>query len=104
MCLPEWLYEALPSLYAHDGCATAIYFDMPIGFTSGMILLLAAILVRLMSRGYRQGSVKKKTIAAVRTRSLKSYTPFRGQFLLRFMSGVAASETFPKTPGMALSG
>ena len=59
MWLPDRLYEVLPYLYAIAGFATATYFDTPVGFGSGFLLLLTAGLVWLMRRDYRQGRVTK---------------------------------------------
>jgi hypothetical protein len=60
MWLPDRLYEMLPYLYAVAGFATASYFDTPIGYVSGFLLLLTAGLVWMMRRDYRQGRVDKK--------------------------------------------
>lgn len=45
MWLPEWLYRALPYLYAAAGMLSLIYSDHPVGKASGLLLLLTAYLV-----------------------------------------------------------
>jgi hypothetical protein len=60
MWLPDKLYELLPYLYALGGFFTATYFDSPVGYVSGFLLLLTAGLVWIMRRDYRQGRVRRK--------------------------------------------
>lgn len=60
MWLPDRIYEMLPYLYAIAGFSTAVYFDTPIGYVSGFLLLLTAGIVWMMRRDYRQGRVDKK--------------------------------------------
>jgi hypothetical protein len=60
MWLPDKLYELLPYLYATAGFGTAVYFDTPVGYASGFLLLLTAGLVWMMRRDYRQGRVGRK--------------------------------------------
>jgi hypothetical protein len=60
MWLPDWLYEMLPYVYALAGFSTATYFDSPIGYAAGFLLLLTAGLVWMMRRDYRQGRVRRK--------------------------------------------
>jgi hypothetical protein len=60
MWLPDKVYEVLPYLYAVAGFITAYYFETPVGYVSGFLLLLTACLVWMMRRDYRQGRVNKK--------------------------------------------
>jgi hypothetical protein len=60
MWLPDWFYELLPYLYAVIGFGTASYFDTPVGYGSGFLLLFTAGLVWMMRRDYRQGRINKK--------------------------------------------
>ena len=60
MWLPEKFYELLPYLYAILGMATLGYFDTPLGYGSGLLLLLTACLVWMMRRDFRQGRLDKK--------------------------------------------
>lgn len=60
MWLPDRIYEVLPYLYAIAGFSTAVYFDTPVGYVSGFLLLLTAGIVWMMRRDYRQGRVDKK--------------------------------------------
>ena len=60
MWLPDRLYELLPYLYALGGFFTATYFDSPVGYASGFLLLLTAGLVWIMRKDYRQGRVRRK--------------------------------------------
>jgi hypothetical protein len=60
MWLPDKLYELLPYLYALAGFYTAFYFDTPIGYLSGFLLLATAGLVWLMRSDYRQGNTRTR--------------------------------------------
>lgn len=42
---PDWLYDAMPYVYLVAGFATIIYFDAPTGYGSGILLLIAAVLI-----------------------------------------------------------
>jgi hypothetical protein len=45
---PDWLYESMPYIYMVSGVAAMLYFDIPIGFWSGVLLVVAAVLIMLM--------------------------------------------------------
>ena len=45
MWKPNWLYEAMPYVYLDAGLATIYYFDMLLGYGSGILLLIAAFLI-----------------------------------------------------------
>ncbi len=50
---PDWLYESMPYVYAVTGLAAIFHFDMPIGYGSGALLLVAAVIILLMRVEYR---------------------------------------------------
>ena len=60
MWLPDKLYELLPHLYALAGLYTAFFFDTPIAYGSGFLLLVTAGLVWMMRRDYRQGNIRRR--------------------------------------------
>ena len=60
MWLPDRLYELLPYLYAVAGFMTASYFETPVDYGSGFLLLLTACIVWMMRWDYRHGRVSKK--------------------------------------------
>jgi uncharacterized membrane protein len=45
---PDWLYESMPYIYMVSGIATMLYFDIPVGYWSGVLLVVAAVLIMLM--------------------------------------------------------
>ena len=53
MWLPDKFYEALPMIYAGAGLATLWSTDHPVGYGSGIILLLTAFLVWNLRKEYR---------------------------------------------------
>jgi hypothetical protein len=60
MWLPEKFYEMLPFLYAIGGVIAISYINTPLGYISGFLLILTAVLIFMMRRDYRQGRVNKK--------------------------------------------
>ena len=61
MWLPDWLYEALPRIYAILGLVVVYNFETPLGYTSGVILLFTSCIIWFMRRDYRQANTHKKT-------------------------------------------
>lgn len=60
---PDWLYESMPYIYMVSGVAAMLYFDIPIGFWSGVLLVVAAVLIMLMrieNRVFKHVQVIKK--------------------------------------------
>lgn len=60
MWLPDKVYEILPYVYGIAGLVTCYVFATPIGYISGLILLVTAWLVWMMRRDYRNHEVDKK--------------------------------------------
>jgi uncharacterized membrane protein YkvI len=48
MWKPDWLYELMPYIYMVAGISAMLHFDKPVGYWSGAILIVAAILILLM--------------------------------------------------------
>lgn len=55
---PSWIYEPLPYLYLLAGVTAAVGFDPLVGRISGLLLIMAAILIILMRREYRTAAVR----------------------------------------------
>jgi len=50
---PDWLYEAMPYVYLAAGLVAICYFDMPVGYGSGVLFLIAALLIWIMRKDNR---------------------------------------------------
>ena len=61
MWLPDRVYEALPYLYGCAGLVTCYKFSTPLGYVSGVVLLIIAWAVWIMRRDYRSGRVGRST-------------------------------------------
>ena len=61
MWLPDRLYEALPYLYGCAGLFTCYKFSTPLGYVSGVVLLIIAWAVWIMRRDYRSGRVSRNS-------------------------------------------
>lgn len=59
MWLSEKIYELLPFLYGIAGLATFYNFETPIAYASGTLFLVAACMVWMMRRDFRQCKVNK---------------------------------------------
>jgi len=53
MWKPDWLYESMPYIYMVTGISAMLYFDIPIGYWSGALLIFAAVLILLMRIEHR---------------------------------------------------
>jgi hypothetical protein len=45
MWLPNWLYTSLPFIYSLAGGVAIYYANHPVGYASGVLLILTALLV-----------------------------------------------------------
>ena len=50
---PDWLYEAMPSVYGVTGIVTIYYFGTPVGHGAGALLLTAALMIRVKRKEHR---------------------------------------------------
>jgi hypothetical protein len=60
MWLPDRVYEALPYLYGCAGLVTCYKFSTPLGYVSGVVLLIIGWAVWIMRRDYRSGRVNRR--------------------------------------------
>jgi hypothetical protein len=54
MWLPDWLYNALPLIYAGGGILSIYHANHPVAYGSGMLLILTAFLVFKLRKDYRE--------------------------------------------------
>ena len=52
--LPNWVYEPLPYLYVGLGIVTTYGLDTLLGKTSGIMLIVAGIIIAYMRHNYRR--------------------------------------------------
>ena len=52
--LPNWVYEPLPYLYVVLGIVTTYGLDTLLGKTSGIMLIVAGIIIAYMRHNYRR--------------------------------------------------
>lgn len=53
MWLPDWLYNALPFVYAGGGMLSIYHANHPVAYGSGVLLILTAFLVFKLRKDYR---------------------------------------------------
>jgi hypothetical protein len=50
---PDWLYELIPGIYFVAGLTAIFYFDFPLGYGTGVLLMFAAFLILIMRKQNR---------------------------------------------------
>ena len=55
MWLPDWLYKSLPYIYSLMGMLTIYYAKHPVGYVSGVLLILTALLVFKLRKDSKAG-------------------------------------------------
>ena len=59
--LPNWVYEPLPYLYVGLGIVTTYGLDTLLGKTSGIMLIVAGIIIAYMRHNYRRLPIRDRS-------------------------------------------